>query len=456
MNIIVGYENEKKAINSLRQILLKSDAYRASGIRLPRGLVLYGEPGVGKTQLARSIIAGDIALVELCAASCCAENAEEAFREVFKVAKENQPAVILLDELDKIAGTSDRYFMEANSNIQKMLLQELDSLSEEDTVLVVATCNDISVLGDALLRPGRFDRQIRVELPDEKTREDIFSEYFGRIQIKKDLDFQYLSRITPGYSGARIECLVNEVGIYAFENDIETITLDDVTLILNRLAFNGNEKSPIGDKNKLRMIAVHEAGHAVVAMAISPDSLLGVSVLPQGESSGHVDFVNQESEILSVKDLENSVAVFLGGHVAERVVYGEYFLGSGDDLENAESRMRFLTIAQAAYGYEAIVGMNGCRYEMINDSEGKSIVRRIITDKMNELDAKCEYIIRQNRKLYDEIVDRLVNNQTLTREELFEIKSRYHVGKSSEQKKKTVESAIGTKVYSSDYNEKSA
>ena len=179
MGIIVGYEKEKREITSLHDMLQNSNMYRHYGVRIPRGLALYGEPGVGKTVLARSIAGDGINIVELRSADCCEEDAPEAIKSVFEEAKRLIPSVILLDELDKIAGTSTNFFMESNDAVKKTLLQELDALSEEDDILVVATCNDTDVLGDALLRPGRFDRQLHIDLPNEETREQILEEYFA-------------------------------------------------------------------------------------------------------------------------------------------------------------------------------------------------------------------------------------------------------------------------------------
>ena len=427
MKKIVGYESEKKEIAGLKKMLLNAKEYRKQGIRIPRGLVLYGEPGVGKTQLAKSIAAKGLHLIELRAATCCEENAYGALQDIFKLAKAKQPAVILLDEIDKIAGTADNYYMEANSNIQKMLLQELDSLSDEDDVLVVATCNDTEVLGDTLLRPGRFDRKIYVEAPDESTREKILAEYFRRLKIEKDIDYSYLSRIIPGYTGAQIECLANEVGIYAMQNNIAKINLQHIRHIMNKFAFNSSEKSPVKDKQKLKMIATHEAGHALAALILKPDSIIGASVLPQGKSNGHIQFVNPDDGICTVKDIENEIAILLAGHVAERVVLGEYLIGSGDDLAKAESRLRFLTTNQGAYGYESIIGSSSIRFDMINADNTKNEYCRIIAEKLNMFDSKVEDIIRNNRDVFDKIVNELMTNQTLTREELISIKAEYFI-----------------------------
>ena len=225
MGKIVGYEKERKEIAQLREMLKNSARYRKYGIRIPRGIVLYGEPGVGKTALAKSIAADGISLIELRAANCCEEDAVNELKAVFERAKNSAPAVILLDELDKIAGTSESFMMEMNDSIKKALLQELDGLNEDDDVLVAATCNDTDSIGEALLRPGRFDRRLHIEAPDEATRRLIVKEYFDRLKMKNDVDYGYIAKITYGYTGAKIECLANETGILAAEKETPVVFL---------------------------------------------------------------------------------------------------------------------------------------------------------------------------------------------------------------------------------------
>lgn len=167
---IAGYEKEKTELLQLRKFLHNVDRYQEMGVRIPRGIILYGEPGVGKTVMARAIADEGIALIEVRAADCCEENTTEKLQTAFEQAKSHSPSVLLLDELDKIAGSSRFYYMEDNDTIHKVLLQELDKLAENDGVLVVATCNNIRSLGDALVRSGRFDRQLSVDVPGEKDR----------------------------------------------------------------------------------------------------------------------------------------------------------------------------------------------------------------------------------------------------------------------------------------------
>lgn len=423
MGIIVGYEKEQQEIRQLREMLKNAERYRDYGVRIPRGIVLYGEPGVGKTVLAKSLAADGISLIELRAANCCEDDAVQELKEIFERAKQATPSVILLDELDKIAGTSDRFMMEMNDNIKKTLLQELDSLSNEDNVLVVATCNDTDSLGSALLRPGRFDRQLHIEAPDEETRKLIIKEYFGRLKVKADLNFDYLARITYGYTGAKIECLANEAGIMAMDKPEPSVDLSDIRVIMNKFAFGSNAKKPSDDMTKLRSVAIHEAGHALIALKLSPDCLFGASILPQGESCGHIQFINPDEGVGTVSEIENEAAVLLGGHIAERIVLGEYLTGADSDMRGAVGRIHYLTVTQAAYGYAgATLGTNMRLSETISEKLKESVCDTILK-KLNDIDSMVEKLISENLELHSKIVSALMKRQTLSRDELFEIKN---------------------------------
>ena len=421
---IAGYEKEKEELLQLRRFLHHAEEYRKAGVRIPRGLILYGEPGVGKTVMARAIVDEGIALVEVRAADCCEENTAEKLQDAFSEAKAHAPAVLLLDELDKIAGGSRYFFMEGNDNIRKILLQELDKLTDNDGVLVVATCNDMDCLGDALVRSGRFDRLLSVEPPNEKERKKIFAQYFCRLKLENELDYGYLSRITPGYTGAEIECIVNEAGILAMERKKRVVRQDDVRKVMNRLAFHGQESeggvcSPV--------VAVHEAGHALVALMLEPDCVYGASILAQGKTNGHIQFICVGAEPLSVEREENTVTVLLAGRVAERVAFGQNFLGSSSDLQRARAKVFDLLMRHGAYGYEYLAEGRVC---IGPGMEAASAAReKKAAEILQRLDSRAEEILHHMRGKLEKIADALLKKQVLSREELLEF-----VGKKRKKK----------------------
>lgn len=420
---IVGYDKERKELKELGEMLKNIEKYHALGVHMPKGLALYGAPGVGKSVMANSIAQAGVTTVEVRAGEICSSGAEETIHESFKFAKEHAPCVLILDELDKIAGTSQFYFMQENSDVNKILLQELDKLKPTDAVLVVATCNDTECLGDALLRSGRFDRQIYIMLPDEKTRKKIFRYYFSRVKIKCEADFDYLAKITYRKTPAEIECIVNEAAIYALQNKKSAITVDDVRYVMNKIAFKGSPDDPIEDDEEAYRVAVHEAGHALVALRLLPNSIYGASIIPQGESGGHVEVIITEKAPESLKNQEYKIAVALAGRVAEREILGEIFMGAGNDLKKASIMAHNLIINHCVYQYKFTIKGLGHYSENPLSEQSRYEMECRLEEMLSNADKLATETINGNRKTFDEIVKRLMKNKILSREELLETNS---------------------------------
>ena len=418
---IIGYDKEKTELKELGEMLKNVEKYRALGVRIPRGLVLYGEPGVGKSVMARSIATKGINTVELRAAECCIDGAETNVKEVFACAKKNAPCVLILDELDKIAGTSRHFFMPTNSDVNKVLLQELDSLTDDDYVLVVATCNNTECLGEALLRSGRFDRQIKVQLPDETTRAKIVKHYLSKVKLKNEIDVNYVAKITYGKSCADLECVVNESAIEVIKNRGDVITIDNLRSVINKMIFDGAPEKLSENSDAVYKTAVHEAGHALVAITLLPDNIYGASIVPQGDSSGHVEFVQSENEVRSINDMKNEIAVVLAGRVAEREILKEIYLGARSDLRRALQTASDLVSKHGVYGYKHIIQQ--VRFDNVYVSE-KTLyeTENKVEEMLNEADKKASKVINDNKEKFNKIVDLLMTKQVLSREELLEIR----------------------------------
>lgn len=329
---IAGYEKEVAQLEQLKDFLHNAGKYADCGVHIPKGVLLYGYPGVGKSVMAKSIADENINIIELRAADCTRDNSEEFIQEAFAQAKKMKPCLLLIDEFDKIAGLRDEYYIAMNDKAMKILLQELDSLKDENGVLVVATCNDIRRLGPALVRSGRFDRIFEIGLPSLDDRKKILSLYFDRIKMPKNLDVDYVARVTSGYSGAQLECLVNESGILAIERKQSDIDFDCFQTAMNRLAFHGVE-GEIKDSEK-HLVAVHEAGHAIVALYLKPDKVSTATIIPQGQSKGHTRMIYDDEICCSENsDGIDDVAIALGGRVAEIIEFGEASCGCSNDMQ---------------------------------------------------------------------------------------------------------------------------
>ncbi len=412
---IAGYEKEVAQLEQLRDLLSNSEEYAKCGVHIPKGILLYGVPGVGKTVMAKSIADENTNLVELRAADCTRSNSEKYIHEVFSKAKGLKPCLLLIDELDKIAGSHADFYIEMNDKAMKILLQELDSLKSENGVLVVATCNDLNQLNPALTRSGRFDRIFAIGLPSLEDRKKILNLYYNKISIEKDLDVDYIARITSGYSGAQLECLVNESALLAFERKQNKIDFDCFQTVMNRITFQGIEGT-IKDNEK-HLIAVHEAGHAVIALYLKPDKLLMASIIPQGQSKGHTRVIYEDELSCSKDDVSlNDVAIALGGRVAEEIEFGDISCGCSNDIRKSTSILDYLITQVGKFGYEYLAS-NTLRGGLMSSEQTAKIIEKR-TELLNKTHEKVKNIILEHKDVFDKIVSDLEAKHLLSREEL--------------------------------------
>lgn len=422
---IAGYERELAQLALMRNFLLRHEEYEKQGIHVPNGVLLYGVPGVGKTVMARSVAGDGVRLVELRASDCVKGNSEEFIQEAFRKAGNEKPSVLLLDELDKIGGTENSpFYRERNDTAMKVLLQEMDRIKGEPGVLVIATCNDMSLLAPALKRAGRFDRIYEIGVPSPGDRKKILKMYLEKIRMKKDLDIEYAALLTAGYTGAQIETLANEAGVMAVESGRDCIDRACFMKAKNRLDFSGLEGKLNG--KQARLIAVHEAGHALATLYLAPDRLVSVSIVPQGKTAGHTQLAiaaryeteeqaegTEEGIGRGKTDILNDIAISLGGRAAEEIVFGEVFSGSGADLGSA---IEELTQAMEIYGLFGFEYMSSRRR---NDSEKyKEALEEKRKQILDTAYTGVKTLISEHRDVLDRIADGLLERKVLYREEL--------------------------------------
>lgn len=245
--------------------------------------------------------------------------------------------------------------------------------------------------------------------------------YFSNIKVANNLDFDYLSKITSDLSGAALECITNEAAIRAVENERDLITLSDVREVIDKMNFDTEAKGSGHDEESLRKIAIHEAGHCLAALILSPEAVEGITIMHRGASEGHVRFSLPEETVMSVEDGENIISVALAGHVAEREILGTYLLGSSNDLQKAVSVVRRMITEEGVFGYKFVEGEDsGSRFVL--KTNASSEVTELQDEVMTRLDKRVSGLIAEHRKLFDLIVDTVLERQTLSRDEILELK----------------------------------
>ncbi|KAK9755163.1 hypothetical protein RND81_01G006300 [Saponaria officinalis] len=332
---VAGADQAKLELQEVVDFLKNPDKYTALGAKIPKGCLLVGPPGTGKTLLARAV-AGEAGVPFF---SCAASEFVELFvgvgasrvRDLFEKAKSKAPCIVFIDEIDAVGRQRGAGLGGGNDEREQtinQLLTEMDGFSGNSGVIVLAATNRPDVLDSALLRPGRFDRQVTVDRPDVAGRVRILQVHSRGKALAKDVDFEKIARRTPGFTGADLQNLMNEAAILAARRDLKEISKDEISDALERIIAGPEKKNAVVSEEKKRLVAYHEAGHALVG-ALMPeyDPVAKISVIPRGQAGGLTFFAPSEerleSGLYSRSYLENQMAVALGGRVAEEVIFGE-------------------------------------------------------------------------------------------------------------------------------------
>lgn len=340
---VAGLENAKRDLREISGYLKDQERYRKLGAKIPRGILLMGQPGTGKTLLAKSV-AGE---ADVPFFSISGSEFIEMFvgvgasrvRDMFTSAKEEAPAIIFIDEIDSVgrargAGLGGGH--DEREQTLNQILGEMDGFEPHEAVVVLAATNRPDVLDPALLRPGRFDRKITLDLPEKKARKAILEIHSKNVPLADDVDLERLAGLTVGFSGADLENLVNEAALLAGRENKNKI---DMTILLasrDKFVLGGKREMVISDEEK-KMIAYHEAGHAVVASLLPhTDPLDKVTIIPRGRALGATEQIpEEERHNLKQSYLHDRIGVMLGGRVSEKMIFGEVSSGAEEDLKQA-------------------------------------------------------------------------------------------------------------------------
>ena len=355
---VAGVDGAKEELHEIVDFLKKPGKYTELGAKIPKGALLVGPPGTGKTLLAKAV-AGEAQVPFF---SLSGSDFVEMFvgvgasrvRDLFKQAKEKSPAIIFIDEIDAIGrargknasfGSNDE-----RENTLNQLLTEMDGFGTNSGVIILAATNRADILDSALMRAGRFDRQIYVDMPDVVERKSIFEVHLRPIKTDTSVDIEFLSKQTPGFSGADIANVCNEAALFAARKDRKLVTHQDFLDAVDRIVGGLEKKSKIISEDEKNTIAFHEAGHAVVSWLVEFASpLVKVSIVPRGQSLGAAWYLPEERAITTTEQMLDEMCATLGGRAAEEIMFGKISTGALSDLEK---------VTKQAYAMVSVYGLN--------------------------------------------------------------------------------------------------
>ena len=371
---VAGLEGAKEEVQEIVDFLKFPEKYTTLGGKIPKGALLVGPPGTGKTLLAKAV-AGEAKVPFF---SLSGSDFVEMFvgvgasrvRDLFKQAKEKSPSIIFIDEIDAIGRARGKNAMSGSNdereNTLNQLLTEMDGFGTNTNVIVIAATNRADILDKALMRAGRFDRQIFVDLPDVREREEIFEVHLRPLKKAKNLDLDFLSKQTPGFSGADIANVCNEAALIAARNGKKAVDKQDFLDAVDRIIGGLEKKNKIITPSEKRAVAFHEAGHAVTSWMLEHAApLVKVTIVPRGRSLGAAWYLPEERLIVRPEQMLDEMCAALGGRAAEKVIFDKISTGALSDLEKVTKQARAMV---TIYGLSAKVG-NLTYYDSSGQSE---------------------------------------------------------------------------------------
>ncbi len=434
---VAGLDEEKEEVSELIDFLKNPKKFQKLGARIPKGVLLVGPPGTGKTLLAKAV-AGEANVpfyyisgsdfVELFVGVGASR-----VRDMFKQAKQSAPCLIFIDEIDAVGrqrGSGIGGGHDEREQTLNQLLTEMDGFGANEGIIIIAATNRPDVLDPALLRPGRFDRQVTVSLPDAKAREEILNVHARNKVFAEDVNIKALSLRTPGFSGADLENLLNEAALLAVRRNKEAITMDEIDEATDRVLMGPAKTSrKISDKEK-RLVAIHESGHAVIGIKL-PDAqeVHKITIIPRGMAGGYTMMLPKEEKmgIMTKEELESQIIGLMGGRAAERLFLNATTTGASDDFKKATRIARSMV---TKYGMSDLgpmqleeeqegvfLGRDYNKTKNFSDQVALEIdkaVRKIVDDCYD----KAVEILKKNEKLVHLLADALVENETLTKEQI--------------------------------------
>eukprot|EP00288_Rhodomonas_lens_P009136 CAMPEP_0177721086 /NCGR_PEP_ID=MMETSP0484_2-20121128/16959_1 /TAXON_ID=354590 /ORGANISM="Rhodomonas lens, Strain RHODO" /LENGTH=717 /DNA_ID=CAMNT_0019233367 /DNA_START=52 /DNA_END=2205 /DNA_ORIENTATION=+ len=443
---VVGVDGAKIELEEVVQFLKESDRFTELGARIPRGLILEGPPGTGKTLLARAV-AGEAGVPFF---SISGSEFVEMFvgvgasrvRDLFGQAKKNAPCIIFIDEIDAVGRQRGAGIAGGNDEREQTLnqiLTEMDGFEGNPGIIVIAATNRADVLDPALLRPGRFDRRIIVDLPDFNGRVAILGVHSRGKPLADDVDLAQIARRCPGFSGASLANLMNEAAIFAARKDKTTISTEEISDALDRVTLGPEKKNAEVTLQKKELVAYHEAGHAVVGALIPDyDQVAKITITPRGGAGGLTFFAPNEdrvdSGLYSRQFLEAQMAVALGGRIAEELIYGEdeVTTGASNDLQQVSNTAKQMVtrfgmserIGQVALAQDSgspFLGRQMGSQQQAMSSETKALIDSEVSRLVSSAYSRAKTLLTDNRQALDSLARLLMEKETVTAEEFAQL-----------------------------------
>jgi ATP-dependent metalloprotease FtsH len=456
---VAGLEGAKEEVQEIVEFLKTPEKYTNLGGKIPKGALLVGPPGTGKTLLAKAV-AGE---ADVPFFSLSGSDFVEMFvgvgasrvRDLFKQAKEKSPSIIFIDEIDAVGRARGKNAMSGANDEREstlnQLLTEMDGFGTNTAVIVLAATNRAEILDKALLRAGRFDRQIYVDLPDLNERKQIFDVHLKPIKKVENLDLDFLAKQTPGFSGADIANVCNEAALTAARKNKESVDKQDFLDAVDRIIGGLEKKNKIITPSEKKAIAVHEAGHATVSWLLEHAApLIKVTIVPRGQSLGAAWYLPEERQIVRGAQMLDEMCATMGGRAAEKVVFNEISTGALSDLEKVTKQARAMV---TIYGLNEKLG-NITYYDSSGQSE-YNFSKPYSEDTAKVIDEEISNIIEQeyqraitllteNKDKLMQLADLLIEKEVIFKEDLEKIFGKRHFDK--EELKKELKSEDQDKV----------
>lgn len=436
-NDVAGEDEAKESLTEIVEYLHDPERYKEIGASMPKGILLVGPPGTGKTMLAKAV-AGE---ADVPFFSMSGSEFVEMFvgmgaskvRDLFRQAKEKAPCIVFIDEIDAIGKKRDGQLGGNDEREQTLnqLLTEMDGFEENNGVIILAATNRPESLDPALLRPGRFDRRVPVELPDLKGREEILKVHAKKVKMSEEVDFSKIARMASGASGAELANIVNEAALRAVRDNRTYVTQSDMEESIEVVIAGYQKKNAILTDKEKRIVSYHEIGHALVAAKQTNSApVQKITIVPR--TSGALGYTMQVDEgnhyLMTKEEMENKIATYTGGRAAEEIVFGSVTTGASNDIEQATKLARAMI---TRYGMSKEFDMVAMEVQTNQYLGGDSSLtcsaetQRIIDEKVVELvrrqHEKAAQILLENREKLDELSLYLYNRETITGEEFMEI-----------------------------------